>query len=338
MREIVAMRTIGLGIGVLVLATAGGARADGFAAVAEGARALQGPRALAAVLWAELGRCGGDDELERRACEGVRAGRRAQLADERFVVAGDARSLELGAFDPVKRSAPLTVTACLACAQPVTLDGAELYVAGTAKVALVDGVVKPRPARETAVVFDSAAAYDAWVADTLPRLRREFVIVAAGAVAWTKVDAPGAAVEVLGWRVYDPCTGKVIASEPASADLAPDAKACGAEVAAADAEPATAEAAPTAPKLPYQLSTYDINRALAPVRAAGQRCLDAYGIPGKASFTITVSADGTIAKLVQTGDFTETPTGICLDKAVREVSFPAMQKASVTFDYPIVLR
>ena len=53
---------------------------------------------------------------------------------------------------------------------------------------------------------------------------------------------------------------------------------------------------------------------------------------------ITIGGDGAILALDQTGDFAGTPTGECIDTAIRKVRFPKSKRPKTTVNYPIVLR
>ena len=62
-----------------------------------------------------------------------------------------------------------------------------------------------------------------------------------------------------------------------------------------------------------------------PVVEAAEACHDKYGVAGVARMAITVFDDGT-AKFEQTGDFVDSPTAQCLDKAMRKVVFPEARR------------
>src|SRR5690606_29269565 len=127
-----------------------------------------------------------------------------------------------------------------------------LYVVADRAVKIEDGRVAPRAALETAVVLPDEAAYAAWREQVLPRLREELVVSLDGARTWSQGGVSGVSVQLRGWRVYDPCTGDVIAARPPSADLPADAAACGeAPEEAPEAATVTDVApAPAAPQLP----------------------------------------------------------------------------------------
>ena len=72
---------------------------------------------------------------------------------------------------------------------------------------------------------------------------------------------------------------------------------------------------------------------MAPVPEPGNR----YGVSGKAVFDLTVDNEGQITRLKQRGDFVDTPTGSCIEKAVKGITFPKTRKKAMSFTYPLVL-
>ena len=76
----------------------------------------------------------------------------------------------------------------------------------------------------------------------------------------------------------------------------------------------------------------------APAREASNKCFEVYGVAGTARFRITISDQGQVVDLAQKGDFVDTPTGYCIEKAIRGISFPKSKKPRTTVDYPFMLR
>jgi hypothetical protein len=145
--------------------------------------------------------------------------------------------------------------------------------------------------------------------------------------SWKEGGAEGYRVEVLGFRVSDPCTGEVLWANPPAADLSPAADACTQGAAGTGAAP-----------VPDRVGQGDVRAALAPALRKARGCFRTYGVPGTATFAITFGQDGTIAELSQEGDFVDTPTGACLKRAVTGTRFPASRRAKTRIRYPIVLR
>ncbi len=330
---------------VVVCTGAGAARAqaESFESLRSQATEVVGLWGLGALVWSKGEPCAKlTNDVDKRQCEGVVAGRRAQLDGGTFLVTGDGSAVEVGAYNDKTLSAGVSVAPCLACAAPVDVDGDRLYIVGSSKFAITGGKVSVSAVKSTTMTWASADKYAKYLEEVVPRLRTEFVVKLAGAKPWNKSGARGMTVEVLGWRVLDPCKGKVLLSEPQSADVSPDKRACG-DSAEPEKKPVeetkpAEPAKPAPPKLPYKLSPFQINPHMAPVRKAAQKCFEAYGVAGKASYSITFNNEGAIVKVDESGDFKDTPTGACIRKALDGVSFPKMRAKSMTFDFPVILR
>ena len=338
---VVALATVGM-----LMVSVGESRAEEtFDAVAGKATPVTGLWGLSSLLWAQLGRCDGlANELDKRQCDGIRDARVDQIAGQSFLVTTGGQPVVIGAWDAQLKAAPVEVAPCLACDAAVDIDGEKLFVVGQGDVALTGGAIRVAPLHKKSFAFKDEAALEEWKAQVMPRLTSEFVVRVDRAARWNKDGTAGMRVDVVAWRVFDPCTGKIIAAKPASADLAADKRACGDQVEEEPKQPET----PTKveperpvkkePVLPRQLSPYQINQGMAPVRKQSMKCFDAYGVPGKASFKVTISNEGAVSGLEQTGDFVDTPTGACLEKAIKAATFPKMKKPSMTFDFPVVLQ
>jgi len=315
---------------VAALLGAGGASADEFDDQARRADPVPTRAGLAAELWSAVGDCGRLAEpFDQRQCRVVQRARRANRAETRMLVAGDAAAVEVGAYDDKTRSLPLLVRPCIACREPVSVGGAEHYVVGQGRLAAAGDASTVAVLHDGAVVLPDPQAAEAFRTTVAPRLRVEFLVaLPAGKVAWREGSTTGARVRVDGFRVYDPCTGVVVAAKPAAAKLPPDSRACGtvAREPVADAS------------LPVQHNAFAINNAMAPARAAARVCFQTHGEAGTAKLTVTVNAQGAVAAVDVAGELAGSPTDACLVKAVRAIRFPPMQRETMTFRYPVDLR
>lgn len=294
-------------------------------------------RDLAGWAWALTAACDQGDDVAQRQCRTVRDARAAQIKAQTFVIEAEPSALYVGAWDPQKKSIALTVRGCVACA-PIDVAGKKLFVVSN-KAAPVDvgSAMQAAVIHETARVFDDEKGAEAWRAAAVPRLRIELVFaLPAGNPAWTRGDKNGLAVNVLGFRVVDPCDGGVVCSSGGASKIDPEKKTCGTldqgVEGAADAPAAPAET------IVDQLDPSMIRAAIAPAVVAAQACHDTYGVDGQTKLKLTIAADGSIAAFEQVGDFNDTPTGTCIANAVKAVTFPKSRKARTSFSYPIVLR
>ena len=138
----------------------------------------------------------------------------------------------------------------------------------------------------------------------------------------------GLAFDILAFRVVA-CDGSVILSNPQSGPAEAANKSCGTTVGTKPSE--------EGPKA-ETLSMTMIKDSLKPVVLAGQQCYSQFAVAGNAKLKLTVNGDGTVAKYEQQGDFVGTPTGDCIDKAMKNVSFPRTKKPQTSFTFPLQLK
>ncbi len=336
-------RVYGIIIAVAALALSGAsaqAQSKSFDAAAKGAVEVQSPKALAALFWAHQADCSkAKSDLERRQCAGIRAARLAQISSTTYLVKGDAGAFSVGEWDAKTRQLPISVHTCIACVTALDVDGASRYVVGAAgspKVA--GGAVKASRTYASKKKFKSERAALRWKNNTVPRLMTQFLVrVPDQPSVWAQGGAKGFKVKVVGYRVFDPCDGEVICAKPHSAKLRANQRACSGEP-VVESGNGTDTAAVKRKRKPWKLSTRHIKRALRGAQVAAQKCYDTYGVPGTARFRITISDKGDIVGLEQKGDFVDTPTGTCVEKAVKITKFPETRRKRTTLHWPIMVR
>ena len=86
------------------------------------------------------------------------------------------------------------------------------------------------------------------------------------------------------------------------------------------------------------LSRAQIQAGMQAVKPRVQRCFDRYKVPGMANVQIRIMPSGRVATARTVGMFTGTPSGNCVQAAVRAARFPSFDGAQVTITYPFVLR
>lgn len=321
------------------------ARADdpkSFEALAKDASALT--RAdLAGLVWSLTAPCNDGDELAQRQCKAARDTRAAAVRELTFVVDGDGTAFAMGVYDNGKKSAPITLRGCIACAEPV---GGMYLVSSKAAPSFKGATAEAATIHETARTFKDEAAAKRWTT-RLPQLRTQFVvkIAAANGGMWERDGKKGLALDILAFRVFDPCDGGIVCANPPSAKGPTDSKTCGESVVEGEpkgdgAKPdgGGGEVKPDEPALPAQLDAKDIKVAMKPVVEAAKNCFDTYGVAGSAKMIYSVSGDGSILTYEQTGDFVDTPTGKCIDKTAKAITFPKSKKKKFGFSYPLTLQ
>lgn len=321
----------------LVALAATPARADdpkSFEALAKSAEAMS--RAdLAGLVWSLTASCNDGDELEQRQCKAARDARAAVVRGQTFVVDGDGTAFAMGSFDAGKKSAPITLRGCIACAEPI---GGLYIVSSQAAPSFQGATAEAATVHETARAFKDEASSKRW-ATRLPHLRTQFVvkIAAANDGMWERDGKKGLALDILAFRVFDSCDGGIVCASPPSGKGPTDSKTCGESV--VEGEPKDKpEPKDEGPELPAQLDARDIKTAMKPVVEASKACFDTYGVAGSAKMIYSVSGEGTILTYEQTGDFVDTPTGKCIDKAAKAVIFPKSKKKRFGFTYPLTLQ
>lgn len=302
------------------------------------------PQGLAPYLWAYRETCENlDNDLARRQCLGLRAARRGQVAGKTFALTGDTRSLLAGQFDPAAKGSQFKVYSCFSCTRTIDAQGAPLYVVGQGDITVFGTQILGPVVHQMIQPFKSAEAAATFKKDVAPRLRAQYIVkVMDEEPFWTRGGVSGVTLEVHGFRVHDPCTGKIVVSIPKAKNLPANDKACTGEDLLALQRARDAANAPPPPdpnsKLPKRLMPKDIQVGLAPATKAAKACFAIYAVAGKAKFRIKISGAGKVIEIEQTGYFKDTPTGDCMEEAIRAASFPATQKPSTTVNYPFVLR
>nr|HEX4314375.1 hypothetical protein [Kofleriaceae bacterium] len=323
------MKTL-VAVAAALCASAGVARADDtFEARAADARAIRHVEDLA---WPLVAPCDRGDDTEQRQCRHVRDARAKELVGQTVLVDAEPEAFTAGAWNPQRKSVTLVLQACVRCAG-VDIDGHTIYVVGTqpggAATHFEGGRARPVVLSDTARPFSDEAAATAWL-HGVRRVKVQLLLKVTDKAAWTAQGRSGLAFEVTGYRVISPCDGQIVLAKPASSPVPPDDRACKAEPQASDVP---ADGSPV-----DALSESMVHDAMQPVVDAADDCHDRYGVAGKARLAITIADDGTVVKSEQTGDFVDSPTGACIDKAMRKVVFPRSKKPRTTIVYPIVER
>ncbi len=287
--------------------------ADAFAALAASAQRITH---LDGVVWALTASCTKGDDTEQRQCRRVRDARAAELAGKLLVVDGDADAFSVGKYDRTKKSVVVSLRACIRCAG-IAVDGRTWLVNGSGTAPLYDN------ARGFA---DEASAKD-WVA-AVAHVKVELVVRIPAHPVSQAEGKQGVMLDIVGYRVFQPCDGAIVVSSPSSGAAPADKAACGKH----PVEP------PPEEHVPEVLSTDAIREAMKPGVSVSQICFEHFHVAGTARMKLIVSGSGDVVDVHQTGDFAGTPTGECLEKALSSLKFPRTKQTQQTVNYPIVLR
>lgn len=200
---------------------------DTFEAQAAGALRV---RHVDDIVWAFTAPCDGGDDTHRRQCRRLRDARHAELANATLLVEAERDAFVVGAWSPAKKSATLTLSACIRCTG-IEVDGKTWYVVGTK-----DGVPPPRFERgtlragqlhDTAKTFPDDAAAKRFAAG-LAAAKVQLLVKVPKKPTWTLDGKSGVTLELLGYRVVSPCDGSVVLASPTSGPAEADKAACAA--------------------------------------------------------------------------------------------------------------
>jgi predicted Zn finger-like uncharacterized protein len=90
--------------------------------------------------------------------------------------------------------------------------------------------------------------------------------------------------------------------------------------------------------LPDQLEKSQIVQGMSSVKGKVGSCYDQFKVPGMASVNVTIQKSGSISNASVGGSFAGTPTGSCVEKAVKGAHFPKFKGSAMSLTYPFMLR
>lgn len=299
---------------VIAAAPATAVADDTFEAKAAGARAVVH---VEDVVWALTAPCTTGDDAQNRQCRILRDRTAQQHAGQTMLVQADGFALDLGAWDSARKSVAVRLTSCIRC-EGVGVEGKTWFITGGTP-SVESGKVRGAPLYDTARQFATPETATAWL-KAVKNHKVELVVKVPAKPRWTVGGKDGIQLDVLAYRVTTPCNGTVVLANPPSQNAAPDQAACAAGGAAVLA-----------------LTPEMIEEAMQAPMSIVKTCAKTYRAKGKGKLDLTISDDGAIAAIEQTGDFVGTKVGACIDKAMKGVLFPRSAKPKTKIGYPIVL-
>jgi predicted Zn finger-like uncharacterized protein len=90
--------------------------------------------------------------------------------------------------------------------------------------------------------------------------------------------------------------------------------------------------------LPDQLDKGAIVGGMSKVKTKVADCYTQYKVPGLANVSVTIGKSGHVSSANVSGSFSGTPTGSCVEKAVKSATFPPFKGSPQTINYPFMLR
>ncbi len=297
---------------------------DTYQSRAEGALRI---RQLDDLIWVLTAPCDKGDDVQQRQCRQVRDRKLKTLAGATLMVDADIDAFQTGRWNPVKKSVAVTLAACVRCSG-VAIDGKTWHIMGAGTAPRFEGgKLRAGMLYDNARQFSDEAAATAWL-KSLRVHRVQLLVKIPEKRRFQASGKDGLLLDIAGWRVVNPCDGSVVIASPSSAPADPDKKACSAGNSVGVGSNEGAES----------LTPAMVQDAMRPVVDASQACFERLGVAGKAKLEITINGDGTVARYFRSGDFENTPTGQCIDKAMRNVMFPKTRKPTTKIGFPIVLQ
>ena len=162
--------------------------------------------------------CKRDDELSARQCTTVRDWLVERLHGGTYWAVGDDSALSWAPYDPSEKKIELGVQGCLACGQPLQIDGKLRFVSTRVPKAIKAGHAVGLDVGFPSVAQPNEKAAAEFQKKMEPRLRVEFVFRVGPLWKSGSGDKAYEGVTFLpiAYRVFDKCSGRIVASEPTS--------------------------------------------------------------------------------------------------------------------------
>ena len=271
--------------------------------------------------------CNDKDDESRRQCEGARRFLQDHMRNVRLTMLVD-KALEVQPYQGKSKSVPLTVRGCVTCDGGINVDGQKVWIG-----------VGPKAELGKRAIPVAVEKINEWRQAVAANLRTEMIF---GLANKPVAGAPGGtkplAVEIMGWRVFNRCTGEVLFSEPASKDKAEVTVEAKAECPKPEEAPKVVEKPAAPDHRPEKLGRYEIEQALSGMKSKVKACFDQYEVSGRADVVLDIQNDGVLQAAHVKGTFEGTPTAKCILQALDGVKFPAFKTPKQTVEYPFYLR
>jgi hypothetical protein len=304
---------------------------ESFEAALQGAQPVADLKALLDPLFAD---CKRDDDVEARQCTLMRDWLVERLRGETYVGVGDESALTFSPYDAMTRQIEIEVHGCLACGRPLVFEegGAPHFV-----TTRVPKAIKGRSVVGLDVGFHELRILDGkeavrWQKEVAPRLRVQYVFRLGQ--QWKSGAFDGVAFVPVAYRVFDRCTGKVLASDPPSTT--------GVERVRDASCPETAEDAAKRLEaqglLPEQLSRDQIKKAMSSLATKVHDCYAEFEVNGTVTVRLVVEGDGALDTVEVLQPFDKAPIGYCVRSAAKTLKLPHFSGEKMTIEYPFQLR
>jgi hypothetical protein len=302
---------------------------------------------VATLLGAFVDRCDAEKRVvERARCRATQSYLRGVLPKRTFVApADDPATISISEYDAGVKGYHVALAGCIACTKPVIVGRARERRFITLREPQKDAETLPRAVEvsRSTLGFDNLVEARKWLDRVRPFLRAEFLFQPADD-EWSFGPSRGYALKFLGARVYNRCTGEVLASKPPSVGLADlptgsrEDEACLKSFEGVASRDQNGGGGADALKLPDELPRDAIASAMSLIRPQVFACFEKFKTPGTAQLTYIVAGNGMVQSIRLGGGFDGTPTGECVLDAGKNARFPRFKAAQQQFTYPFFLR
>jgi hypothetical protein len=314
------------------------APADTYEALAKNATRT---RDVATLLGAFVDRCDAEKrEVERARCRTTQAYLRGVLPNRTFATpADDPAVITVSEYDAGVKGYHVSLAGCIACTKPVSVGRARARRFITLREPQKEAETLPKAVEvsKSTLGFDNLVDAKNWLDRVRPFLRAEFLFQPADA-EWSFGPSRGYALKFVGGRVFNRCTGEVLASKPPSVGLADLPTGSREDEACLQGGVGAAHEDGDDLKLPAELPRAAIADAMTRIRPQVFACYEKFKEPGTAQLTYVVAGNGMVQSIRVGGSFDGTPTGTCVIDAGKNAHFPRFKAPRQQFSYPFFLR
>lgn len=278
-------------------------------------------------------KCAVGGDVAARQCDLIRSWYLERLHAGKFRLKADAAALQAQPYDATQKSITLAVGGCLACKSPPEVAGGKRLLVTAVPTGIAGGVPVGVELGYHDVPLADAKEARRWVARVLPHLGVEYLFTV-GAPFTVPNRGDGVKVTVQGHRVYNRCTGEILASQPPSTvtRVAPDEK-------CAEDKPTEEELAESRAlaALPQTLTYRDIDKVMSKVADRIAECATEFELKGVAQLKLLLRGDGQGSVIKVMPPFDKGDAGLCLRVVLRTVVFPKFRDLAINLDYAFVL-
>ncbi len=281
--------------------------------------------------------CPADQELSSRQCRSVRDWALSHSGDVSYRTLGDGNSIRVSPYDPARKLRTVEFFGCIACSAPVDVDGRPVWVSSEDPESMKSGKPSLPVWSSFTVSLVDVKASDRFEKEVAPQLRAQLVFQPEA--KWSVEKSIGVRVKLLGYRVYNRCTGEVFLLDPHTPK--PYAKIAREPDASCPAESDPAEVArrkqAAHDALPETLSIAQVEKSLGALKSQMHACFVHFERGGTITIKMTILGEGKFESLELAPPYDKEPIGDCVLTALKTAKFPPFKTDKIKLTYPMML-